>query len=275
MTTRGTLYIVGTPIGNLGDMTHRALEVLRAVPCIAAEDTRHTRKLLAHFDIHAELVRYDAHTHDRAAPRLLARLAKGESVAQVTDAGMPGISDPGVALVNAARDAGYAVEIIPGPDAVSTALVASGLPTVPYTFHGFPPRKAGARARLLAGLLAGTHVFYEAPARVAGLLASIADVQPDAPLAVCRELTKKFERVARGTAATVLAETEGGERGEVVVVLHVSASPAAAVDDATLQAALAQRLSEGAEKKAAIQAVAKAYSVPKRRVYALTLGDDG
>lgn len=243
--------------------------MLRGVQCIAAEDTRRTRKLLTHFAITAELVRYDDHTHDRAAPKLLARLVAGQDVAQVTDAGMPGISDPGVALVNAARDAGHTVEIIPGPDAVTTALVASGLPTVPYTFHGFAPRKAGARAALVAALSPGTHLFYESPGRVAALLQSIAEAAPHAELAVCRELTKKFESVTRGAPAEVAAAWTGGERGEVVVVLYVASNPTPAVDDATLEAAVAARVLDGQDTKAAIQHVAKAYRVPKRRVYAL------
>lgn len=236
--------------------------------CIAAEDTRHTRKLLTHFDIHCRLVRYDEHSHDRAAPKLLALLGEGRSVAQVTDAGMPGISDPGLRLGQIARAAGYTVEIIPGPDAVSTALVASGLPTVPYTFHGFAPRKKGERARLFDALSPGTHVFYESPARVQKLLESVVAALPAAEVAVCRELTKKFERVARGTASDILEQTAGGERGEVVVVLHVEHTPEE-IDDATLRAAVQRMVDEGLSTKLAVKHVADEYRVPKRRVYAL------
>lgn len=241
--------------------------MLRSVDCIAAEDTRHTRKLLTHFDIRADLVRYDEHAHDRAAPKLLRLLSDGKSVAQVTDAGMPGISDPGLRLANAARETGIPVDVIPGPDAVTTALVASGLPTMPYTFHGFAPRKKGDRTRRLESLSPGTHVFYESPARVIRLLESLADVLPDADVAICRELTKKFARVSRGRARDLLDATEGGERGEVVVLLHVATMPAAAVTDDALREAVQRRVTAGLSTKEAVRQVADEFQVPKRRVY--------
>lgn len=244
--------------------------MLRSVDCIAAEDTRHTRKLLTHFDIRCELVRYDEHTHDRAAPKLLQLLGEGRSVAQVTDAGMPGISDPGVALIAAAREAGIAVEVIPGPEAVTTALLLSGLPTAPYTFHGFAPRKGADRRRLLAALPPGTHVFYESPVRATALLETVRETWPAAPVAVCRELTKKFERVTRGTAAEVLAQTGEGERGEVVLVLYAAEPAPVPVEDATLRAAVDTLVQSGIETKRAVKQVADTYGVPKRRVYALT-----
>jgi len=245
------------------------VDTLRSVSCIAAEDTRHTRKLLTHFDIRAELIRYDDHVHAQVAPKIIARLRAGQSVAQVTDAGMPGISDPGIALANAVRAADLPIQIIPGPDAVSTALLASGLPTVPYTFHGFAPRKKGERARTLGDLSPGTHVFYEAPTRVSSLLEHIADVLPCAQVAVCRELTKKFESVARGTAGEVLRAADAGERGEIVVVLYVPPQMPSQVDDRVLEIALRALIEDGVSRSDASKRIAAEYGVPKRHVYAL------
>lgn len=269
----GTLYVVGTPLGNLGDLSTRARDVLARVACVAAEDTRRTRTLLTHCGIRTTVVRYDDHTHDRVAPKLLARLAAGASVAQVSDAGMPGLSDPGVRLVNAAREAGFPVAVVPGPDAVSTALVASGLPTVPHTFHGFAPRKPGQRNTLLRALAPGTHVFYESPERTPALCAALAAAWPTSDVAVCRELTKRYESVIRGTAAVVADRVRAGVRGEVVVVVHRPASADAPVSDAALRRAVAEQRAAGIDKKTAVKAVAAEFGVPKRRVYALTVAD--
>jgi 16S rRNA (cytidine1402-2'-O)-methyltransferase len=225
----GTLYIVGTPIGNLEDITLRALRVLREVGLIAAEDTRTTRKLLAHFDIHTPLASY----HDFSGPgktrRLIERLADTD-VALVSDAGMPGLSDPGYPLVRAAIDAGILVTSVPGPSALVSALVLSGLPTHAFRYLGFLPRKAGARQRALERVASGvdTLVLYESPHRLIACLADIESVLGPRPVAAARELTKRFEEIVRGSATEVRAHFEQTPpRGEFVLVIggHAAADP--------------------------------------------------
>lgn len=208
------------------------------------------------------------------APRLLARLERGDDVAQVTDAGMPGISDPGTALVNAAREAGIPIEVVPGPDAVTTALVASGFPSVPFTFHGFAPRKPGDRKRVLGALSAGTHIFYESPERLPAFAKAVAAHRPDADVAICRELTKQHEEVLRGGAREIAVDVAEGVRGEVVVLLYLPEHAAAAVSDATLREAVTELTEEGVDRKSAVKEVAARYAVPKRRVYSLTIEPD-
>jgi 16S rRNA (cytidine1402-2'-O)-methyltransferase len=218
----GTLYVVGTPIGNLEDITLRAIRTLREVDLIAAEDTRVTRTLLNAHEISTPLVSFHEFSGPARVARLVDRLATGD-VALVSDAGMPGLSDPGYPLIRAALDAGHAVVPIPGPSAILSALVASGLPMHAFTFHGFLPRKAGERRRLLASMLDATHshVVFESPHRlVAALKDAVATLGPDRPAAVGRELTKKFEEVARGTLAEVLARFERqAPRGEITLVI--------------------------------------------------------
>jgi len=217
----GTLYVVGTPIGNLEDITLRALRVLREVGVIAAEDTRTTRKLLSHFDIHTPLVSY----HDFSGPgktrRLIQRLAETD-VALVSDAGMPGLSDPGYPLIRAAIDAGIPVTTVPGPSALVSALVLSGLPTHAFQYLGFLPRKAGARRRALERVAAGadTLVLYESPHRLVACLADVEAVLGPRPVVAARELTKRFEEVVRGSATEVREHFERTPpRGEFVLVI--------------------------------------------------------
>lgn len=218
----GTLYLVATPIGNLEDVTHRALRVLGTVNVIAAEDTRHTRRLLDHYGISASLVSLFEHNERARTPALIERLKRGDSVAIVTDAGSPGIADPGYPVVRAAVAAGVPVESVPGPSAVLAALQVSGLATDAFTFVGFLPPKSAARRRRLEEWKERpeTLIAFESPHRIDGALADVESVWVERPIALARELTKTFEEVLRGTAAEVRAAlTAEKRRGEMVLVL--------------------------------------------------------
>jgi 16S rRNA (cytidine1402-2'-O)-methyltransferase len=230
---RGALYLVATPIGNLGDVSARALDVLKGVDWIAAEDTRHTRRLLAHFGISAPLFSAHAHNERARAEEIVTRLAAGATGALVVDAGSPGVSDPGARVVAAVIAAGRPVRVVPGPSAVIAALSVSGLDTSAFTFAGFLPARAGAREARLVTLLARpeTLVLYEAPHRARATLESIAKLAPDRRVAACRELTKLHEEVRRGVASAILAALpEAQERGEWALVIEGAPdeSPAAA-----------------------------------------------
>ena len=217
-----TLYLVATPIGNLEDITRRALRVLSEVALIAAEDTRHSRRLLDHYGIRNRVVSLFEHHERSRVPALLARLEAGEAVAVITDAGSPGIADPGYPLVRAAIDAGVRVESIPGPSAAIAALQVSGLPSDAFTFVGFLPVKKGARRRRLEALHAQreTIVAFESPHRIDACLEDLETVWGGRPIALARELTKTFEDVLRGTAAEVRAALPAPKRrGEMVLVL--------------------------------------------------------
>lgn len=219
----GTLYLVATPIGNLEDITHRALRTMREVTRIAAEDTRRTRRLLEHFGIAAEVVSLHDHNERARVPALMAQLAAGESVAIVTDAGSPGIADPGFPVVRAAIAAGFRVESIPGPSAVIAALQVSGLPTDAFTFVGFLPPKPGSRKNRLAELAERreTIVAFESPHRIERTLADLEEVWQERPIALARELSKIHEQVLRGSAREVRAAlTPDQVRGEMVLVLE-------------------------------------------------------
>jgi 16S rRNA (cytidine1402-2'-O)-methyltransferase len=224
----GTLYLVATPIGNLEDITLRALRVLKEVPLVAAEDTRVTRTLFRAHAIHTPLVSFHEFTSPARRGRLLERLAEGD-LALVTDAGMPGISDPGYPLIRDALAAGHAVVPVPGASSVVAALVASGLPTHSFCFHGFLPRTSSARRRFFEQHASAdsTLVLFESPHRVLGALADlVAVLGPLRPLAVARELTKRFEEVYRGTAAEALDHFRAHPpRGEFTLVIGASGSP--------------------------------------------------
>mgnify|MGYP006280009609 CR=1 FL=1 len=219
----GTLHIVATPIGNLGDVTLRALDVLRDVDRIACEDTRRTRKLLAHHGIRTPLMAYHDHNEDRASRELVERLLAGENVALVTDSGTPLISDPGYRLVSLAVSEGIDVVPVPGPSAAIAALSAAGLPPHPFVFAGFLPRKSGARRRRIEelGEIGATIVLYESPHRVQKTLVDLAEVLGERRAAVCRELTKVHEEFLRGTLPE-LASTAADRRlkGEIVIVIE-------------------------------------------------------
>src|SRR5437870_7216367 len=216
------LYLVGTPIGNLEDVTLRALRVLKEVDVIACEDTRRTRALLAHFDIHTPTVSYFEHNKLVRGPQLLRQLTEGRRVALVTDAGTPGISDPGFMLVRDARAAGLDVVPVPGPSAVATALSAAGVPADRFVFDGFLPVKPGKRLNRLKALreLETTVVVYESPHRIVAALEAVAEVFGDAEVVVARELTKQFEEIVRAPAVAHLARLRATPpRGEFVVII--------------------------------------------------------
>jgi 16S rRNA (cytidine1402-2'-O)-methyltransferase len=220
--TPGVLYIVSTPIGNLEDITLRALRVLKGADLVAAEDTRHTGNLLRHFGIETPLCSFYSHNQDRRVPEIVARLLDGRSVALVADAGTPGISDPAVSLVRASIDAGITVVPIPGPAALVAALVASGLDTHEFTFIGFLPAKPGRRRRALEALAAEprTVVLYESPHRIQKVLVELAETFGERPAALGRELTKLHEEFERGTLAELAARyAEKKPRGEYVIVI--------------------------------------------------------
>lgn len=265
----GRLFVVATPIGNLGDLTPRAIETLRAADVIAAEDTRVTRRLLAHAGIHARLLSYRDANEAKLAPELVRRMNEGESVALVTDAGTPAVSDPGYRLVRAAAEAGIEVVTIPGPSAVIALLSISGLPTDRFSFEGFPPTARSARAAVLAGLRGAdrTVVFYESPRRVVALLREIAAALDDPDVAVGRELTKVHEEVLRGRASEVAERLESkGPRGELAVAVHVTASPhGAACEEAVTEEV--RKLVEAGLSARDIAERMKPRGVPRRRVY--------
>jgi 16S rRNA (cytidine1402-2'-O)-methyltransferase len=226
--TPGTLYLVATPIGNLEDITLRALRTLKECDVIAAEDTRHTGQLLRHFEISKPLISYFKFNESRRSEEILDRLGRGEKVALVTDAGTPGISDPGQRVVRAAIGAGFRVEAMPGACAAIVALAASGLPTDEFHFAGFLPHKSGQRAKEIQQLAAlpGTIVIYESPYRIEKLLGELAAAVPEREIAVGRELTKRFEEFWRGTAAEVAASlAKRTLKGEFVVLIAPAEKP--------------------------------------------------
>jgi 16S rRNA (cytidine1402-2'-O)-methyltransferase len=268
----GVLFVVSTPIGNLGDVTARALETLRACDRIVAEDTRRTRQLLSHFAIAGKPVdRLDAHATEDDVRRVLDRLARGETVALATDAGTPGVSDPGAALTRAAIAAGVRVVPIPGPSAALAALVASGLAgDAGFRFVGFLPRDGSARSEALA-TIAGTPevvILFEAPGRVRGTLRDLADATPDRTACVARELTKVHEELTRGTCAE-LARDEREWLGEIVLVLgpHAPAEREARVDDDALDARIDEALAQGLHARTVADRLAAWSGRPKRSVY--------
>jgi 16S rRNA (cytidine1402-2'-O)-methyltransferase len=273
----GALVLIGTPIGNLGDLSPRVGEELARADVVACEDTRRTGKLLAHLGLTVPaLLVVNDHTEARAVRDVLARLDRGQRVAVVTDAGMPGISDPGERLVAAASAAGHAVEVVPGPSAALAGLVVSGLATGRFVFEGFLPRKGSGRSQRLEVIAAErrTVVLYEAPHRLVRTLADLAEVcGGDRRVALARELTKLHEEVWRGTRAAARARAEEVEpRGEYVVVLD-GAPPPPEADDDDIRAALAEARAAGATTRDAVSSVAAQLGVPRRRVYDLAVGD--
>ncbi len=275
----GTLYVVGTPIGNLEDITLRALRVLREVALIAAEDTRTAGKLLARYDISTPRISYFEHNKLARQDRVLAALEKGD-VALISEAGMPGISDPGYELIGATLAAGVKVVPIPGPSATLTALVVSGLPTDRFLYLGFLPRRRAERRRLLQSVAAepGTLLVFEAPHRLCAALDDLLDILGDRPLAVCRELTKLHEEVRRGTIAEAVTHfAEQPPRGEftLVIVGAGRGEGAARWDVARVQAAVASLVADGVPRPAAIRSVGKLAGWQKRDVYELMIRDEG
>lgn len=267
----GRLSVCATPIGNLGDVTLRVLDALRDADLIAAEDTRVTRRLLARYGIETPLQAYHAHNLEHRTSPLVERMAQGDHVALVSDAGTPGVSDPGAHLVDACLEAGIAIEVLPGPSAILTALVASGLPTHAFYFGGFLPRKAGERrARLEAvASLDATLVFYESPRRAAATLAAIAETLPGREAAMARELTKVYEEVVRAPVETLADELAARElKGEVVLVVGPAPrGQRAAVDPGAVLARLAELEQAGVSRSAAARQTASELGVSRNEVY--------
>ena len=267
----GTLFVVSTPIGNLEDITLRALRVLREAAVIAAEDTRRTRGLLTHFDIRTPLLSLHEHNERARVPALLARLQAGEAVALVTDAGTPLVSDPGATMVEQAREIGIRVEAIPGASAVLAALVSSGLSADSFTFAGFVPAKASARTSWLDAIAAEPRpvVFFEAPHRIRATLAELLSTVGDRRVAIARELTKVHEEVVTGPLSTAL-DALHSPRGEFTIVLSPAADePVPDVSDDRLWdefRSLTAR--DGLSRREAIAALARRYHRPARAVYA-------
>lgn len=294
--TSGRLIIVGTPIGNLGDLTPRVAQAFEAADAICCEDTRVTSKLLAHLGISRPLVRCDENVIASRSPELIGRMLAGDVIAFASDAGMPSVSDPGQVLVDASREAGVDVEVIPGPSACVTALVASGIPCEHFYFEGFLPRKHGERVRRLSQLAAipGALLFYESPHRVAASLEAVAEVFPARQVALCRELTKLHEEVLRAQAPYLLEQVrERGElKGEMVLVVAppseeelaafasmmpgAAAGAAGAVDvDEALRKDIQDALAQGEPASAIAKRLSQRYSLKKRAVYERVLAAQG
>ena len=265
----GTLYLVATPIGNLEDITFRAVRTLREADLIACEDTRHTRRLLDHYSIDKPAISYHEHNERERATELTAKLLAGISVALVSDAGMPLVSDPGYRLVAAAIDNGVPVVPIPGPSALVTALAASGMPTDAFYFGGFLPPKSGQRIRTLTALAAmeATLVFYEAPHRILDALADVEQTLGPRPVVVARELTKIHEEFVRGSAAEVRASFAARDsiKGEITLLIGRPAEPPP--DSTPLDEAVAACMREGLSRMDAMKAVARRRGLSKRDVY--------
>jgi 16S rRNA (cytidine1402-2'-O)-methyltransferase len=261
------LVVCATPIGNLEDVTLRLLAELRAADVVLCEDTRHTRGLLERHGIDARLLSYHEHNEAARTAELLPRLAAGERVALVSDAGMPGISDPGGRIVRAALGAGVAVTVLPGPSAVETALVASGLVGGRYQFLGFLPRGEKALAAVWEELRGWHHaaVAFESPQRLPATLRSLASADAAREVAVCRELTKRFEEVVRGTAAEVAARFEAAPKGEITLVVGPAAEAEPAEDDAL--AAVSELVEAGVPRKRAAEIVSRLTGVARNTLY--------
>ncbi len=270
---RPGLYVVATPIGNLGDLSPRAREILARADVVLCEDTRVTGRMLERFGIRRPLESYHEHNAARVRPRILARLREGASVALVSDAGTPAISDPGYRLVREARAAGIPVRAVPGPSAVIAALSVAGLPTDRFLFAGFPPARAAARRRMLEELrsVRATLVFFESPHRIAASLRDVLEVLGDREAAIARELTKLHEEVRAGRLSELLAriEAEGAPKGEMVLLVgppEAAERPA----EAELEAALDEALIRLSVRDAAAE-IARRFGIPRREAYRMAL----
>lgn len=275
---KGTLYLCPTPIGNLEDMTYRAVRCLREADIVAAEDTRHTKQLFAAYGIETPLTSYHEHNKAEKGPHLLELLQEGKMVALVSDAGMPAICDPGSDMVHLAIEAGIPVVPLPGANAGLTGLIASGMDTTRFTFIGFLPKTQKHRLPVLESVKSyeGTLIFYEAPHRIQTVLRELQDHLGNRQAVLCRELTKKYEQYLRGSLSELQEQlAQQGTRGEFVILVAGAApmEDTAVPDDADYAAMVQQLMDQGADKKDAVRTVAKQCGVPKRRVYqaALTL----
>lgn len=265
----GTLYLVSTPIGNLEDITFRAVRILTEAGLIACEDTRQTRKLLDHYGIRKPTVSYHQHNEAVRTPELIEKMTQGETVALVSDAGTPLVSDPGYRLVAAAIANDIQVCPVPGASAILTALAGAGLPTDTFRFCGFLPPKTGQRSKALTQLRhdEGTLIFYEAPHRLLETLADVEKILGARPIVVARELTKIHEEFLRGTVAdirTLLAD-RGGVKGEITLLIGRAAAPPP--EESTIEDAVAACMREGLSKMEAVKTVARHRRLPKREIY--------
>lgn len=277
----GELFICATPIGNLEDITLRALRILREVELIAAEDTRRTRKLLTHFDIHTSLISYHQHNALSRIPELISRLKSGQNIAVVSDAGTPGISDPGLKIIQAAIKENINVVPIPGPSAVITALVVAGYDTDIFVFGGFIPRSGREKRQFMEKVAREHHttVLYEAPHRLINTLRLCVAIMPERPMAICRELTKAHEEVIRGYPQALLEHfQEIPPRGEFVLVLSGIEEKQGYIkpeeykyQDKPMEEAVVELMEQGYDKKTAVKAVARERGIPKREVYRVTI----
>lgn len=273
---KGTLYLCPTPIGNLEDITYRTVRCLREADLIAAEDTRHTKLLLDAYDIDTPLTSYYEQNKEKKGPELIEKLKAGLMIAQVSDAGMPAICDPGSDLVKLALAENIPIVPLPGPNAGLTGLIASGMDTTQFTFMGFLPKTQKHRLPLLESIkqYTGTLIFYEAPHRILPILQDIESVLGDRQTVLCRELTKKYEQYLRGTLSSVRQDLEDqGRRGEFVILV-AGASPEPMGDEAgdvDYAALVRDLMDQGVDKKEAIRTVARRCGVPKRSVYQAAL----
>lgn len=266
------LLVCATPIGNLGDVTFRVIDALRSADLVVCEDTRQTRKLLHRYEIQADLLSFDQHRERARIDGLLARLEQGETVALVSDAGLPGLNDPGSKLIAAARDADLDVTVLPGATAAATALVASGVAAERYTFVGFLPRREGDRAGLWreSGGWSWPVVAFESPRRLASSLASLAAHDPGRPVAVCRELTKLHEQVVSGSAAEMAAQISGSTKGEITLVIGPPAT-LPEIERAPAVRAVSELVGAGAARRPAAKIVSELTGVPSNELYSDSL----
>jgi len=271
----GTLYIVATPIGNLEDITLRALRVLKEVDLIAAEDTRVTRKLLSHYDIHTDMIAYHQHSKGKRSEEIVEMLLDGRNIALVSDAGTPGISDPGHELIALCIAADVPIDSVPGPTAIIPAVVVSGLSTSHFAFDGFPPRRDSDRRAFFRSLSGETRsiVIYESPLRLAKTLQAILKELGDRRVAVVREVTKLFEEVFRGNVSEAIEHFAGKVRGEIVVVIEGAciAPEEAPVTDDAVACRLIELIGSGMSERDAVKQCAVELKLPKRVVYAKAL----
>ncbi len=266
------LVVCPTPIGNLEDVTLRALEELREADLVLCEDTRRTRTLLERHGIRAKLKSYHAHNEAQRVAEVVPRLVEGERVALASDAGLPALNDPGARLITAAIEHGVEVVVLPGASAIETALVASGLLGERYTFLGYVPRREKERARLWEEISGWTWpaVAFESPRRLPATLASLADAHPDRRVAVCRELTKMHEEVVRGSAQELSARFAEAPKGEVTLVIGAAAAPGPG-DERQATEAVAELVAAGLPRRRAVEVVARMTGVPRNRLYRASL----
>ena len=268
----GKLYLCATPIGNLEDITYRAIRTLREVDLVAAEDTRQTRKLFNHYEIKTHITSYHKFNIRQKTPFLIEKLKEGFNIAVVSDAGLPGISDPGMELVSEAIQNNICIIPIPGPSAVTTALVASGLNTDEFSFHGFLPSKKNLRKQLLSKHVDASHtlIFYESPHRLIATLEDIQEIFGERMVCVAREITKKFEEFTRATPTELIEYYKGkGVKGEITIVISGADKQAIveALDMPELLKKVQELIEGGLNKKEALKSIAKKYNVSKRELY--------